>query len=435
MYGIITSLLLIVFIALIAWGKIERQWISIAIMFILILSGAVSIDEIFVYVDWDVLGLILCVSILTVYLEISGFTKLTAKYIVKASKGSAYLLIFSISLMAGLISIFMENVSVVILLFPIVYTVCRSLGIDPVIPTIMLTLSANIAGSATMIGDPPAILTAGAFKLTFTDFIVYRGKPSMFFFTLVSMLSAITITSTIGSSKLNTQRNTTYRFRYVEDGLPSSMDRLFLIEALVFLTIKIVLLSLRHSLHIPLSLAGVIAIGGISIARIIHKDINSVTYAFKNGFEWKLLLFLIGVFTLSGAFEKHGIAYMLAEKLVEIFKDNVIALTSSLLYLMVILSSVLDNVPLTMTMIPVVKRISELLSVDPVTIMWSVLIGITLGGNLTYMGASANVTAIRLLEKNGYNVSFTDFIKLSVVYNTVSIVSAWILYIVLYVMM
>ncbi|MEM1526118.1 MAG: SLC13 family permease [Ignisphaera sp.] len=431
MYVVLIPLLLVVFIALLIWGKIERQWISLAIAFILILLGAVSIDEIFTYVDWDVLGLILGVSILTVYLEKSGFAEVIARHMVRLSKGSTYLLIFLISLVAGLISILMENVSVVVLLFPIVYNICRSLGTDPIIPTIMLALSANIAGSATMIGDPPAILTAGAFKLTFTDFIIYRGKPSMFFFTLISMILAITVTSIISSRKINIKPSIPNN----KNGISLSIDKPFLVEAIVFLTIKIILLSLRHALHIPFSLTAAVAVGGITIARIIHRDTNSVVYAFKHGFEWKLLLFLIGVFVLSSAFEKHGIAYIFAEELVWIFKDNLMALVSSLLYLMVILSSVIDNVPLTMTMIPVVKKISELLLLNPVVIMWSVLIGITLGGNLTYMGASANVTAIRLLEKQGHNVSFTDFIKISIVYNTVSVVSAWILYIIFYIIL
>lgn len=429
MYVVLIPLLLVAFIALLIWGKIERQWVSLAIAFMLILLGAISIDEIFTYVDWDVLGLILGVSILTVYLEKSGFAEVIARHIIRLSKGSIYLLVFFISLVAGLISILMENVSVVVLLFPIVYNICTSLGIDPVIPTIMLTLSANIAGSATMIGDPPAILTAGAFKLTFTDFIIYRGKPSMFFFTLTSMMLAITVTSIVSSRNINIKRGISNS----KNGISISIDRPFLVEAIVFLAIKIALLSFRHTLHIPFSLTAAVAVGGITIARIIHRDADSVVYAFKHGFEWKLLLFLIGIFVLSGAFEKHGIAYMFAEGLVWIFKDNLVALTSSLLYLMVILSSVIDNVPLTMTMIPVAKKISELLLLDPVVLMWSVLIGITLGGNLTYMGASANVTAVRLLEKQGHNVSFTDFIKISIIYNTISVVSAWILYIVFYI--
>lgn len=429
MYTILVLTLLCILIAFLIWGRIERQWISLAMALILIFSGAITFNDAFRYVDWDVLGLILGVNLLTIYLGKCGFVNIITKHMVKIFGHSTYLMFFSLSMMSGLISMFMENVSVVILLFPIVYSISSSLGINPVAPTIIMTFSANLAGSATMIGDPPAIVTASSFGLTFTDFILYKGKPSMFFFTLISMIGATAISSYICSRRISLTSSTTNR-TYLE----TKIDRIFLIESIAFLLVKIVLLSLRNILGIPLSLTAIIAVGGITTARLIHRDTSSIIYIFKHGFEWRLLLFLLGVFILSGSFEKHDVAYIFAEKIVYIFRDNCVALASLLLWMSVAFSAVIDNLPYTLTMIPVVKKVAEFVLIDPVIIVWSILIGTTLGGNLTYIGASANITAIRLLERNGHSVSFTEFIKIGIIYNTVSVILAWIIYIYAYFM-
>lgn len=429
MYGLLSFTLLVFLVSMLIWGRIERHWISIIVLVVLLISGSLTPYEIYEYANWDVLGLILGVSILTIYLEESGLSSFIAGYVVNWSRNSRLLFTIIVSMIAGFISIFMENVSVVILMFPIVVSASRILGVNPVIPSILMALSANISGSATMIGDPPAIITAGAFNLSFTDFIIYKGKPSMFFFTIISMISAILVASYLSHKHVEKENRSFMNGGnvYLRQG-----EKLFMLEALTALSIKIILLSLRHVLGIPLSMTAVISVGFISILRLLHHDIASITRALRNGFEWKLLLFLIGVFALSGAFEKHGLARLFAEGIIGIVGLNSAVIATTILFLNVALSSVIDNVPITVTMIPIISRLSELTSIDPVILMWSALIGLTLGGNLTYIGASANVTVVRLLEKNGYNVSFTDFMRISLVYNTVSVLIAWILYLALY---
>lgn len=428
MYSYLVLSLLTLLIAFLVWGKVERQWVGLAIALTLLLTGAISLDEVVTYVDWDVLGLILGISIYTMFLERSGFTALVANRIVEKFRYSLSKLMFFLPLVAGFISIFMENVSVVILMYPIVLNVYKTIGLDPTITTILVALSANIAGSATMVGDPPAIITAGAFGLSFTDFIVYRGLPSMFFLTIISMITAIATTYELYARKVDVGV-----VKDVSNNISvQSVDRVFVIEALTFLCIKIILLSIRNVLHIPLSLTAAIAVGGITLARAFHRDRNTIAFAFKHGFEWKLLVFLLSVFMLSGAFEKHGIAKAFAERVIVLTGGNLVAITSVLVWLCVAMSSVIDNVPITVTMIPIVRDIAASLRIDPVILMWAALIGITLGGNFTYIGASANVAAVRLLEKSGYNVSFSKFIKVSLIYNTVSVVVAWILYTLIY---
>lgn len=438
MYMIIVLFSLALLVFLLSWGKIERQWIGLIVVILLISSGAVTVSELVNYIDWDVLGLLIIMSIYTVYLERSGFAYIVARSILKHTNHSLHISIFALSFLAGFMSIFIDNVSVVLIFYPIVFILSKTLEIQPTIPMILVALSANIAGSATMVGDPPALITAGAFRLSFIDFIVYKGKPSMFFITLISMVLAITVsiyTSLKNIEKINEKKLTIDEHNLKNKNIDNkNIDKLFLTEAVIFLCIQILLLSLRNILTIPLSLPAFIAVTGLSITRIIfHRDVKNVKSAIKQGFEWKLPLFLTSVFILSGAFEKHNIAKIFSEHLVNKLNGDIFKITSTLILISTAFSGVMDNVPLTLTMIPVVKAVSNLLSYDPVILMWSTLIGITLGGNLTYIGASANISAVRIIEKNGFKITFIEFLKISSVYNTISLLSAWIIYTLIYI--
>ncbi len=428
-YQLLVLSLLVGLVGLVAWGRIERHWVSLGILLVLLITGAVSPLEALRYVDWDVLGLILGMSILTVFLEESGLMELVARFL-ERRLNNPWKLVFGLSLMAGIVSIALENVTVVLLFAPVTLRLAIRMGLNPVPVLIGVALASNMSGSATMIGDPPAILTAGYFNLAFMDFIWYGWRPSMFFLTLIPMIIACTVLAFIVVREIK-------KYTRIEglDEVPGEFeyDKVFLVEAVVFLSIKIVLLSLRHVLDIPLSLAAAVGAGGLIIVRLLHRDRLSVKKALIDGFEWKLLLFLIGVFVLSGAFAKHGLAEMVADAILSISSDNLFIITSLLVWISVLVSAVIDNVPYTATMLPVVAIISENLGVEPITIAWALLLGLTLGGNLTYIGASANVTAVRILERRGYKVSFKDFIKISLPFNTVSVVTGWILYEILWV--
>jgi len=430
MHGYIVLALFTALIAFLIWDKVERHWVSLAILAISIAVGVVSPIEAVSYIDWDIFGLILGMSFMTLYLERSGLMDIISVYLLKVSGRRRFTAIFLLSLVAGLVSTILENVSVVFLMAPIAFRISAALGLSLVAPMILMTLSANIAGSATMIGDPPAIITAGAFGLKFTDFFVYNGKPSMFFLTVASMIAATSVSSLMAERY---GANAGISVSFENSKVFHRVDRVFLFESIAFLAVKIVLLSIRNVVHIPLSLAAAISVGGLTAARLMHGDIETVKDVAKAGFEWKLLVFLSGVFVLSGALEKYGLTKEIGKAIISISRGDLFTITTVLVWLSVAFSAFIDNVPYIVTMIPVVKEIGGSLSLDPVPLAWALLIGTTLGGNFTYIGASANVTAVRILEKNGYNVSFIDFIKYSSIYNTTSVLLGWILYELFYV--
>ncbi len=402
-----------------------RHYVALGVAILAIFLGLLPLNKILNYIDIDVIGLIIGMSIMTVFIELSGLAELTASIISKYVHRPS-LVILSLSLTAGIISIALENVSVVLIMAPIAFTLASKLKVDPKILIIGIALASNLSGSATMIGDPQAIITAGYFKLAFGDFIIYNGKPSMFFFTLAALiLACISLTYMARTRYINKGNTQIYSVMKVSNRI----DKAFVFETVIFLSIKIILLTLRNELGIPLSLAAFVAIAGLSTVRlIIHKDVDSVIKALKGGFEWRVALFLIGVFTIAGSFSEQGLANDLAMLISFVGGRDLFLITSALVWLSVIASAFIDNVPYIATMLPVVESLQRILGVNPIVLAWALLLGATLGGNLTYIGASANVVAVRLLEKKGFQTTFIEFIRLSVPFNTVSVLSGWLLY-------
>jgi len=427
MYEILTLALFIAMIAMLIINKPERHWVGLILLIILIASGAMYIDDFFKYIEWDVLGLVLCMHIYLVFLERSGGASHLARYLVKKIN-SPTLLSFIIILIAGIISIVLDNVTTVLIIAPIAYKLTSRIKLDQVALIIGITLSANMAGSATMIGDPPAIITAGHYKLDFMDFIIYDGKPSMFFMTLIPMIVSTYVYTilSVKPGKLNNVQN-------MVDEDTDRVDKTFVYESLLFLAIQILLLSFRKSLNILLTEAALINVCGLALTRIIiHRDRESVRKALVNGFEWKTIMFLAGVFLLSGAFEKHGLAKELAETFLT-FTGDLFYLTTLLIWFSVAVSAVLDNTPYVTTMIPVIDVLAGKMGVDPIVLAWALLLGTTLGGGITYIGATANVVGVRFLENKGYRISFIDFVRKSLVFNIVNVLTGWFLYIVFWI--
>ncbi len=424
-YDLIVLSLLAIMITMIIIGKPERHWIGVLLLIVLLVTGTTSFDDVLKYIEWDVLGLILCMNIYTALLERSGGATYIAEYMVRRFKNTQ-LLAFSLILLSGIISIALDNVTVVLVIAPIAFKLVEKTGLEPVSLVIGITLAANMSGSATMIGDPPAMITASHYNLSFMDFIIYNGKLSMFFITLIPMIIS-TYVYTIISLKKKEYISRDPGLEHENKELLG--DKIFAYEALLFLMIQIFLLSIKHLIHISLTLAALTNISGLILTRlIIHRDYESVRESLVKGFEWKTLIFLSGVFVLSGAFEKHGLAYRLAVSLLSM-SNNLYGVTTLLIWISVAISAVLDNIPYVTTMLPVIDVIASKLSVDPVILAWALLLGATLGGGITYIGATANVVGVRLLEKRGYKISFYEFVKRSLPFNLVNVLTGWIIYV------
>lgn len=427
---VLLLLALLVIFSSISKTQPYRHYVSLVLGLLALILGLIMPDKALGYINFDVLGLIVGMSIMSVYMEISGLVDIVASALERRIK-NVFTLYFLITLTAGVISIALENVTVVLMIIPIVYALSSKFKIDPRPLAIGVALASNLSGSATMIGDPQAIITAGYFNIGFSDFIVYKGKPSMFFFTIAAMVTSCFTISYIGSKRRISSSNKIFRS---EGSTALVKDKVFALETLGFLGLKIVLLTFRSLLNLTLTEVAIIAVTGLSITRLISGDKVSVREALIRGFEWKTVMFLLGVFILSGAFAEQSLAKDVAYAIMSYAGSSLFTLTSALVWISVAVSAFIDNIPYITVMLPVIEEMHVKLGVEAITLAWALLLGATLGGNLTYIGASANVVAVRNLEEHGYRVSFLDFVKLSIPFNTISVVTGWILYEILWVL-
>ncbi len=419
------------FVVLTALKGNARHWFAIAAGSILVVLGVLSVEDAILSIDYNVIALVLGMSILTVYLEESGFIDVCTHAIERKVRNS-FSIVLLITLLAGSISIFLENVTVVLLIAPIALRLAVRHNLNPIPIVIGTALASNMAGSATMVGDPPAVMAASHFNLSFMDFIFYKGKLSMFFMTLIPMIFACIVVSILAIRQKGFELpREIYADMFIER---KRVNRVFLAEVSAFLGLKILLLSVRKELGIPLYVPPIIAVVGTTIVRALHRDWNSIKKAFAEGFEWRIVLFLIGVFMISRAFAITGLASDIAHAVLHIGRGDLFIITTLLVYASVAASAFIDNVPYTAAMLTVIDEISLKLGIDPVIIAWAVLLGTTLGGNLTYIGASANVVAVRYLEKHNLPTSFAKFIRLSLPFNTVSVVLGWIMFEAIYIL-
>ena len=412
-HQVLVSVLFITAVALLAL-EVERHIVAVFVIVFLVALGLVSLEDFYVLVDWDVVGLVLCMSVYSAVLEISGFAKWAAWGVAKRTR-SPLLLLYTLTLLAGLVSLVLENAVTVFIFAPVAFAVASLLNVDVKKLLVGIALAAGMSGSATMIGDPPAIIVAGRYNLAFTDFIIYESKPSMFFITLIPMIIA-------------TGAHILYNFRSAEMRQVSSsslnadtIDRRFVLEALVFLFLKISLLSLRRELHLPLTLPALVALTGLYATRItLHRDYESVKRSLREGLNYKLPLFLVSVFLLSGSLKRHGVTDIVAEFIMRSVGANIIVLGVVVFAISALLSSLIENIPVTLTLIPVVDSIAPQVGVNPVILVWGMLSGLTAGGGYTYIGSGANVVAVHILDSKGSKITFAGFAKTALAFNLVN---------------
>ena len=417
---LIVGLSYLVMLAVIASEKVDRLVASLAtLVFVFTTSlviGYADVLEAAKAIDWDVIGLVIVASIASWFIEDSGLAKRIAVFLVEKSAGSPIKFLLLASSISGFMSLYMENVTVVILLSPIVFSVSRILGVSPVPVLISVAVSSNLSGSALLVGDPQAAIVASAFNLDFIDFVFYRGLPSMFFVVVGAMIAAII------SLPLYTRVS---RSRSTRGKEPSSIgsiefespDKLYQTAVILGIIGKITLLALRKELGLSLTEAAAPPI----LLLVVIFGRRKLREIAKAALDYRLLGFLASLFYLVGFIDNVSLTKSIANAIEEV-AGSLFGATILIIVLSTIASSVMDNVPFIAAMIPVIRFIAGSHGADPVVIAWALLLGATLGGNLTYIGAMANYTAIRLLEREGHTATFSDFAKIGIPFTIISLV-------------
>ena len=326
----------------------------------------------------------------------------------------------ALSLFAGIISAFVDNVATVLMTAPVAIEICKKLKTNPVPFIIAIAVSSNLQGAATLVGDTTAIMLGSALHMSFLDFIWYEGKPGMFFMVeLGAVLSACIVffsfrkeTGAIPKSGKITE---------VEDYVPT-----------VLLVGTIVLLIAASFLpyDLPEETNGLICmtllILGLIYNYIRNKTLDAVVGPLK-AIDLETLGLLLGLFLMIGGISHMGVIKALAQLLVRLGNGNPFLMYTIIVWASVLISAFIDNIPYVATMIPVIAGIAAEMGIDSTALYFGLLSGATLGGNCTPIGASANITGIGILRKEGHSVSNRDFYRIGIPFTLSAIVPAYIL--------
>ncbi|MEM2541604.1 MAG: SLC13 family permease [Candidatus Methanomethylicia archaeon] len=426
------SIAVVIFIAtfaFIAWGKIHRAYIGLASSILLMLLGILTPYEAFSYLDFNVVGLLVGMAVITYYLEKSGIAGWLSIKLIKAVGSNPINMLIMFSSVGSLISAILDNVSTTILISPIAISVARTLGVSIVPYVIGVSLGSNLVGAALMIGDPPSMMVASALNLNFIDFIVFNGRPSMFFLIMAACpIAAFTLKITarkyFKSIRLVAETLKLDEKQYIK-------DKILIVEVLVIFILTIFLLSIRNIYNIPMWFPPLLGASIISILRIFS---GNILKPFIEGVDWKTIVFISSVFVITGGLAETGFINLLSLKIYELCGVNIILTSAVLIWISVLLSGFIDNIPYFATMIPLVIKLSEMSGMNVYTLMWALLLGGSLGGNCTYIGAAANAVGVGIIERNERKVSLLEFMKLGVPYTVIAVAFGELLHYIFYIL-
>ena len=334
-----------------------------------------------------------------------------------------------LSLFAGVISAFVDNVATVLMVAPVAIEICKKLKTNPVPFIIAIAVSSNLQGAATLVGDTTAIMLGSALDMSFMDFFWYNSKPSIFFAVeLGAVLAAIIVYIIFRKEKAPIPKSG--QMTEVKDFVPTVL----LVGAILLL---ICASFAPDSWNLPAEINGIICCSLLVVGLIYNfaknKNMSAVTGPLK-AIDFETLGLLVGLFLMIGGIKNEGVIDALAGLLAKLGGDNVFLMYTIIVWASVLISAFIDNIPYVATMIPVIgglaAQMAPGLGVDPalvgIPLYFGLLSGATLGGNITPIGASANITAIGILRKEGHEVKNGDFFRIGIPFTLAAIIPAYI---------
>ena len=400
-----------------------RPYIALASALIFIVTGMLPLAEIWPAIDLNVLLMIAgTMGLVALFIE-SRMPELLADLIMEKVPNVQWAAV-SLGLFAGVISAFVDNVATVLMIAPVAMEICKKLKTNPVPFIIGIAVSSNLQGAATLVGDTTAIMLGSALDMSFMDFFWYKGKPSIFFAVeLGAVLSALILYFIFRKEKAPIPR--TGKRTEVTDLVPT-----YLLGGAIVLLILASFLPSK-----PATTNGMICCALLVVGLIYNflrkKNMTAITEPLK-GIDFETIGLLVGLFLMIGGISVQGVIDAAANLLAKLGGGNVFVLYTVIVWASVLISAFIDNIPYVATMIPVIAGLAAALGVDPTPLYFGLLSGATLGGNMTPIGASANITGIGILRKSGYEVKNSDFFKIGIPFTLAAIVPAyiyiWILY-------
>ncbi|MBQ8227809.1 MAG: arsenic transporter [Clostridia bacterium] len=378
-------------------------------------------------IDWNVIMMI-AGTMGTVYLFIESKMPQLMSDILISKMPNVKWTVVALSLFAGIVSAFVDNVATVLMIAPVALAFCKKVNISPVPSIICIAVSSNLQGAATLVGDTTSILLAKQANLDFSDFFVDDGKPGMFWVVEAGALaSALIILFMFRKEKAEISFDSRTK---VEDKFPT-----FLLVGTVVALIAVSFIPYKDAaaegqFYKPDITNGIICIGfflvGIIRELLFKKNKEIVKNAFKE-IDYYTIALLAGLFVVIGGIKNAGVIDVIGSAIASLGSGSTFLVFTIIVWMSVILSAFIDNIPYTATMLSIVPVIAMDLGIEPKLLYYGLLCGATLGGNLTPIGASANIAGIGILRKEGHEVKSTTFMKYGVPFTLSAVITGYLL--------
>lgn len=358
------------------------------------------VKGVFEYISFDVIFLLIGMMILVHIASRSGVFKWMAIGLLKLTKGHPKMVLFTLAAFTAVASAFLDNVTTVVLMMPVTFVIAKEFDTDPIPFLITEVLASNIGGTATLIGDPPNIIIGARAGLSFMDFLNEL--------TVIVALIFLTVVSVLIFLFRKSLKSTPEKMAHVAnlDNSKTITDKGLMIRSMITLALVILGFVTHDITHID---AYIFAVAGASFLLLFEKPKE-----IYRDVEWLTIFFFVGLFIIIGGFEANGGIAFLADKLIQFTSGSLDMATMLILWGSGLLSGIIDNIPYTATMAPLIAQVQHTIPYSGAghhPLWWALSLGACLGGNLTIIGAAANVIVSETATVKGHPISFMRFMK------------------------
>ena len=409
------GIFLIMYILMIVLPK-RRAIVALSAAALMVICQILPLGKVLPAIDWNVLMMIFGTMVIVDYFIESKMPNRIAEALLRISKNVMWVTIL-MSLFSGIISAFIDNVATVLMVAPVGLAICKKLKINPVPMIICIAVSSNLQGAATLVGDTTSIMLAAADHMNFNDFFYMNGKPGMFFAVELGAIFTIPLMMVMFRKNRETVNSTEYT--KVTDYVPT----ITMLGHVVLLIIASFIPNTHEWTNgIICMVCGILT---IVWELIKQKSTKGMIHSLK-ALDWDTMLLLSGLFVVIASIKEVGIINDLANLIANFGGSNRFVLFSIIVWGSVVISAFIDNIPYVATMLPLLAGVATAMNVEPHFLYFGLLVGATLGGNLTPIGASANIAGVGMLRKEGHEVSFGDFMKIGIPFTLTAVIAGYL---------
>lgn len=399
--------------------KINRSIITAVFAIFFIIFGFINFEKSIESIDFNTIGLLVGMMIIVSIISKTGLFQFLAIKMLKLAKGRPVRLMIYLSFLTAFLSAFLDNVTTILLITPVTLYITKILGISPFPIILSLIYFSNIGGTATLIGDPPNIIIGSEANLSFNDFLKYNGPIVFLNIIIISLIIYLFFNKKLREKKVS--------LKLIEKIKEEDLikDKIFLIKSLFILFIVIIGFLTHNITHIENSIIALA--GGFLILLSTTKEPDHI---YKE-IEWSSIFFFIGLFVIIGSIEHSGILDLIAKEIIRLTGGNIELTSYSILSFVGLISGFVDNIPITVVFAKIIKEMATT-GINVYPLWWALSLGACFGGNMTLIGASANIIGVDIYNKalqdngNGFlkeeKINFINFFKYGFLITFISLI-------------